>query len=711
LEINKKRVKKFFLIFMGYWLISVLAFGLEPPTREQVIKYKKDGSYISRVAAARAIGNYQMDSELVARLNYKMKRLALAMKGFSPQQIDKILTPPPAWRGMPSKGTVKVLALLIAFQDDPPVTPAETIAQCLFGPEQSSSSSYPYESLRAYYQRSSYNQLAIQGDVLGWYTTSYPRSQVPETTTGRENLIKEALNYYKQQGHNFSQYDNNNDGVIDYFLVFWTGTHGEWASFWWGYQTSFSDSTFLLDGKRLRKYSWQWELYNYPSGQFSSQTAIHETGHALGLPDYYDYDDTVGPKGGVGGFDMMDSTNYDHNCFSKFVLDWLTPGVFNAGTNAYTLRAAGTDAEALLFFPGAQSGDIFNEYFMVQNRYAAKNDAHLISINGGNVGLAIWHVDARLNSNGTNFIYDNSYTDHKLLMLVQADGLDEIEKGGRFNSGDFYRPGNEFGPSTYPNSNRYDGTPTSMGITSIQGIGAAISFQAYSGANPKLRLSLSNLDFGHINICTYGDAAMTIYNDGDGPLIVSDISKTSGASDFYYVGPTLPFTVAAGGSQEISFRFNAYNPGPLSAAFTLASNDPDYPQTTLNTSGFGFVPDITLILQVERKVERAWIIRRGYAVITIGVNKSAPFIVDHYRLSRVEANGGGNSFLLKEFKESDFQNGQVIFVDKFLELSKNYVYTIEAIDCYGRVINYSAEGKQPVNLSREKIARPVIKRG
>jgi hypothetical protein len=123
------------------------------------------------------------------------------------------------------------------------------------------------------------------------------------------------------------------------------------------------------------------------------------------------------------------------------------------------------------------------------------------------------------------------------------------------------------------------------------------------------------------------------------------------------------------------------------------------------------VPDITLILQVEKKVERAWIIRRGYAVITIGVNKSAPFIVDHYRLSRVEANGGGNSFLLKEFKESDFQNGQVIFVDKFLELSKNYVYTIEAIDCYGRVINYSAEGKQPVNLSREKIARPVIKRG
>jgi len=698
----------FFLIFI---LIVDLSFGLEPPTKQQIEKYKRDGTWASRVAAAKAIGNHKVSPELIERYKYKMKRMALKMQGYTSEQIDKILTPPPAWRGMPTIGTVRVFALLIAFSDYPPVSSSDEIKKRLFGPENTSDELYPYESLNAYYKRSSYNQLDIQGDVLGWYVTPYPRSAVEETYLGRYKLIEEALRYYDQLGYDFSQYDNNNDGIIDYFLVFWTGPHGEWASFWWGYESVFTDSAFLLDGKRLWTYSWQWELYNYPSGQFSPQTSIHETGHALGLPDYYDYDDTVGPKGGVGKFDMMDSTYYDHNCFSKFVLDWLTPEVFNAGTNAYTLRAAGTDAEALLFFPGAQSGDIFNEYFMVQNRYAAKNDAQLIWINGGNVGLAIWHVDARLNSDGTNFIYDNSYTDHKLLMLVQADGLDEIEKGGRFNSGDFYRPGSEFGPSTYPNSNRYDGTPTSMGITSIQGIGAAISFQAYSGANPKLRLSLSNLEFGHINICTYGDAAMTIYNDGDGPLIVSDISKTSGANDFSYVGPTLPFTVAAGGSQEISFRFNAYNLGPLSAVFTITSNDPDYPQTTLNTSGFGFVPDITLILQVERKVERAWIIRRGYAVITIGVNKSAPFIVDHYRLSRVEANGGGNPFLLKEFKESDFQNDRVIFVDKFLELSKNYVYTIEAIDCYGRVINYSSERKQPVNLSREKIARPVIKRG
>ncbi|HEK85143.1 MAG: M6 family metalloprotease domain-containing protein [Candidatus Saccharicenans sp.] len=718
MAISRKWLEKIFLMLLSGGLLLSSAFGLEPPTKEQIKKYKQEGTYAARVAAAKAIANYKMDPELVARFNYKMKKLALESQGYSSEEIEKILAPPPAWRGMPTKGTIKVLALLIAFQDYPPVTPASTIAQRLFGPEQPSDYQYPYESLRAYYQRSSYQQLDIQGDVLGWYITAYPRSQVTETSTGRDNLIKEALNYYKQQGHDFSQYDNNNDGIIDYFLVFWTGPHGEWASFWWGYQTSFSDSTFVLDGKRWRKYSWQWELYDYPSGQFSPKTSIHETGHALGLPDYYDYDDSVGPRGGVGGLDMMDSTYFDHNCFSKFVLDWLTPSIFNAGRHTYTLRAAASEAEAMLFFPTAQPGDIFNEYFMVQNRYATGNDRTLQNWFGGTseVGLAVWHVDARLNNNGRNFLYDNSYTDHKLLMLMQADGLDEIEKGLGywFNPGDFYRPGNELGPSNYPNTNAYNGAPTGLGITSIQGTGSSISFQAYSGTNPKIRLSFSTFSFGNVNVCTFSDGLVTIYNDGDGPLTISDILRSSGASDFSFIGPACPFVVPVGSFRDITFRFNVYDTGPLTAGFLISSNDPDYPQTRLDVSGFGFVPEITLSIQVDRKIERAWIIRRSYAVITIGVNKSAPFIVDSYRLSRSES-GGSQAVILKNFQESDFQNGSVTLVDKYLEPNKNYIYTIEAIDCYGRVINHSTQGKQPLlldlDINKGRTAKPILKRG
>jgi M6 family metalloprotease-like protein len=380
---------------------------------------------------------------------------------------------------MPTKGTVKILALLIAFNDYPAVSPAATIATRLFGDGQGG---VPFDSLRNYYRRSSYNQLEIQGDVLGWYTTAYARSTVTETDAGRQSLIKEALNYYDQQGHDFSQYDNDGDGAIDYFCVFWTGPAGEWASFWWGYYTGFYDSSFRLDGKRLSSYSWQWELRNYPSGSFSPATIIHETGHALGVPDYYDYDDSIGPRGGVGGLDIMDSTAGDHNCFSKFMLDWISPTVVATGPQTVVLRASGLNPDALIFMPGAVAGNIFNEYFMVQNRQRVGNDTGLFT---GTDGLLVWHVDARLNAWNSDFLYDNSYTVHKLLKLMEADGLEEIETlDAPAGPSDYYKEGMGFGPGGTPNSSRYDGTATEMGITNIVGTTSPISVDVYANDLP-----------------------------------------------------------------------------------------------------------------------------------------------------------------------------------------------------------------------------------
>jgi M6 family metalloprotease-like protein len=463
-------------------VLGLIAFGLvpaaalEPPTKDQIARYHLDGTWAARVAQARAFGNHKIPQRIQDRLRTKLARMGF-LKGAPPAgQTAQLLAPPPAWEGMPTSGTVRILTLLISFSDYPGVTTPAYFTSRLFG---DGVGGPPYDSLRDFYLRSSYDQLTIEGDVLGWYQAPYARSTVAETGTGRMNLIKEALSYYDAQGHDFSQYDNDGDGAIDYLCVFWTGPHGEWASFWWGYYTWFSDASYRLDGKRLTNYSWQWELYSYPSGTFTPSTIIHETGHALGVPDYYDYDDAIGPRGGVGNLDIMDGTG-DHNCFSKFMLDWIAPTVVAGGT--VTLRPSGLYPDALLFMPGAVPGQIYNEFFMVQNRLRSGNDTGLFT---GSDGLLVWHLDARLDSWSYDFLYDNSYTDHKLLRLMEADGLEEIETlNASADAGDYYQPGMTFGPNTVPDSKRYGGQDTAMGIRDIANVTGGIRLTVFSSDSP-----------------------------------------------------------------------------------------------------------------------------------------------------------------------------------------------------------------------------------
>ena len=525
-------------------IISVLFIGfsaalaLERPTREQIERYRLDGTLAMRIAQAKAIGNHKIPPRMKTRLDYKLRRLSLEGGGRAGRAVSRLLAPPPAWEGMPTSGTVKVLALLISFNDYPGTTAPEYFTSRLFG---DGAGSPPFDSLRNFYRRSSYNQLNIEGSVLGWYQTPYARSTVTETDQGRQTVIKEALNYYEQQGHDFSQYDNDGDGAIDYFCVFWTGPHGEWSSFWWGYYTWFSDSSYRLDGKRLTNYSWQWELINYPSGTFSPSVIIHETGHALGVPDYYDYEDAVGPRGGVGNLDIMDSTG-DHNCFSKFMLDWISPTVVSKGTQTVSLRASGLYPDALIFMPGAVPGRIFDEFFMVQNRYRSGNDTNLFTSSDG---LLLWHVDSRLDSWNNDYLYDNSFTAHKLLRLMEADGLEEIEtSNASADAGDYYKAGMTFGPTSFPSSARYGVLATGMGITAITGTTTPISLTVFSSDMPPV-VDITNIADGQT---VYGTISVEVSAGDDNGItqveLLTDatLKQTLTAPPFSFLLDTLPLT-------------------------------------------------------------------------------------------------------------------------------------------------------------------------
>lgn len=206
---------------------------------------------------------------------------------------------------------------------------------------------------------------------------------------------------------------------------------------------------------------------------------------------------------------------------------------------------------------------------------------------------------------------------------------------------------------------------------------------------PKLRVPVADVALGNVNVCSSADRTTVLYNDGGGELVVSGIFRASGSSDFTYVGPVTPFTVPAFSSKTITVRFAPGAVGAASASFSLNSNDPDNPTATFNASGNGFIPVITISLEVERRTERAWIIRRDYSRITVVVNKEAPYTVAKYRLWRKTS--GGSYELRKEFSEADFSYDRLVSIDKYLDKGKSYLYRVEALDCTNRVIASSGE--------------------
>lgn len=450
---------------------------MQPLSNDERSKLKASGDLTQRIAFSQKIGNHQVKSSRHFQVLLQAGRSYLQGKGMSKKSVDRLTVhhltrpvlaaPPPAWRGMPTTGMVKIFALLIEFKDILHVNEANMINDALFS---SLPESIPCESLVNYYKRSSYGKLDLSGGTtLGWYKTDKKRSEIIQDTNGRESLIKEALNHFNAIGHDFKQYDNDNDGIIDYFMVFWTGPDNGWSNFWWGYQTDFTDPNFTLGGVKLGKYSWQWES-NPVGSVFNPVVVIHETGHALGLPDLYDYDDVKGPAGGVGGADMMDANKFDHNCFSKWMLEWLTPTIIGNGTHNVTLNPSGTSPDCVAIWPYLNNGDVFSEFFMVQNRQGVGNDS-----NFPEKGLLIWHIDASLNAAGDDFAFDNSFTSHKLVRMMEADGKEDIEANRGFDPRDCYTPGKSFTPNSKPASIRYDGKNSFVEVSNIKISGSQIS--------------------------------------------------------------------------------------------------------------------------------------------------------------------------------------------------------------------------------------------
>lgn len=201
----------------------------------------------------------------------------------------------------PSTGNVRMLAVYVDFADEKYLSTAysnEQLKEELFG---NGSASYPYESVSAWYDRASYGNLQINGDVYR-YTCSGNMSDY--STDNFEKMAMEVLEGLDNQ-IDYSDYDGNGDGIIDCisFTVPLDNADDAMKQHWYGCTATWYENTgFSVDGLQLSSYIIMDVMPNASDMEYLKQTLIHEMGHSMGLPDYYKYEssDWEGLKGDAG---------------------------------------------------------------------------------------------------------------------------------------------------------------------------------------------------------------------------------------------------------------------------------------------------------------------------------------------------------------------------------------------------------------------------
>lgn len=101
-----------------------------------------------------------------------------------------------------------------------------------------------------------------------------------------------------------------------------------------------------------------------------AHTLIHETGHMLGLDDYYSYEtdsDGYYTEAPCGMVDMMDCNVGDHDAYSKMLMGWASPKLVNGeGSFAITLKSFTETGEFALIPSSSWNGTPYDEYMILQ---------------------------------------------------------------------------------------------------------------------------------------------------------------------------------------------------------------------------------------------------------------------------------------------------------------------------------------------------------
>jgi immune inhibitor A len=354
----------------------------------------------------------------------------------------------------------KVVVLLIDFTDDTGVKTVGAFDDDIFG--------LGTGSMYDYYREASYGQTSVEGSVgQNWYRSSYSigeygadsGSGVDDLNGPIYRLVTEAVQL-ADADIDFSNYDDDGDGVVDHLIVVHSGNGQEtlptgnsiWSHHWAvvDADTSAPGSQELITNDGVQVYGYIMLSEDSPMGVFA-----HEFGHDLGLPDLYDTDDS---SKGVGEWDIMAGGSWLGipqgsrpalpSAFSKVKLGWVDPIVVDAALTDQPIPSVWNNP-VIYKLP---IGDFDGEYFLVENRQQQGFDQNIPGS-----GLLIWHVDES--------VPDNSVDSHRMVDLEEAD---EKDGDNPLDATDpWYDSKKGFEPTSTPNSNAYGNIRTGWRVKNI----------------------------------------------------------------------------------------------------------------------------------------------------------------------------------------------------------------------------------------------------
>ena len=317
-------------------------------------------------------------------------------------------------------------------------------------------------SAKKYFEDQSFGQYSPEFEVVGPITLSNTQAyyggndRFGNDSRPNELIIEACQAADTEWNVDFTQYDNDNDGVIDFVYVIYAGrgeADGGASSTIWPHTSYIYDrffQTVYLDGKLLNTYACSNELQS-PTGFGVTRCGIgtfcHEFSHVMGLMD--NYSTTGGTTKQTGNWDLMCSGSYNNNgntpaaytAYERFFMGWGTPVILNEAVTIDSMQPIVTSGEMYLISETGKHNLTGNDpdpttFYMLENRYQTSWDSYV----PGN-GLIVtkiqynyqkW-INNSVNTNSSSLGYD----------IIEADGKTPglYEEGGTGKAGDAFPAG------------------------------------------------------------------------------------------------------------------------------------------------------------------------------------------------------------------------------------------------------------------------------